>query len=275
MSKKLNLSKNAKTVIALILVAIISIGLSFVTSRPETYKPVYEVLDEKRADALALSAGALALSAGVAAVPGDATTPIANQISNLTSYILLITCIIFLEKLLLTTMGFISFAIIIPIACLVWILFVMNKKENYKTLAIKLIAFALVVFALVPTSVMLTTLIEKSSFYNEAETKIETAIETEEEEEVGFFERFKDKTVEAVENAKKKANQFIDAIAIMIITTCAIPLGTLALLFWIVKMLFGINIKMPKPPKVNINPKKLAKKEDETSKIPENSSANQ
>lgn len=267
MSKKLNLSKNTKAIIALVLVAIISIGLSFVTSKPEMYKPVFEVLDEKRADALALSAGALALSAGVAAVPGDATTPIANQISNLTSYILLITCIIFLEKLLLTSMGFVSFAIIIPLACFIWILYILNKKENFKTLAIKLIAFALVIFILVPTSVLLTTLIENSAFYTEAEAKIATAIETEEEEEVGFFERLKDKTVEAVENAKKKANQFIDAIAIMIITTCAIPLGTLALLFWIVKMLFGINIKAPKPPRINLAPKK-ADKDDIANQLP-------
>ena len=36
------------------------------------------------------------------AVPGDATTPIANQVSELSSYLLLVTGVILLEKILLT-----------------------------------------------------------------------------------------------------------------------------------------------------------------------------
>lgn len=273
MSKKFNLNKNTTTVIVLILVAIISIGISFVASKPDIYKPVYEVLDEKRADALALSGAALGLSAVLAAVPDDATTPIANKLSDITSYVLLIVCVIFLEKLFLTSFGFISFAILIPLSCVLGIIYLYKKDDKLKSLAIKLTSLALVVVLLVPTSTLFTTLIENSTFYNEVETSVEETLET--KEDVGFWDRLKGKTTELITNAKQKVNEFIDAIAIMIITTCAIPLGTLALLFWIVKMLFGINIKMPKPPKVNINPKKLAKKEDETSKIPENSSANQ
>lgn len=261
MSKKFKLNKNTTTVIALILVAIISIGISFVASKPDIYKPVYEVLDEKRADALALSAAAVTVSTGLAAFPTDATTPIANKISDITSYVLLIVCIIFLEKFLLTSMGFLSFAIIIPIACFLWIFCILIKKEFLKALAVKLIAFGLVLFLLVPTSVLFTTLIERSRFFDEAQSTINTALEP--EEDLSVLDKIKVFTKEVGEKAKIKVNQFIDAVAIMIITTCAIPLGTLALMLWIVKMLFGINIKMPKPPKVNLKLKRLEKEEDD------------
>ena len=270
MSKKLNLSKNTKAIIALVLVAIISIGLSFVTSKPEMYKPVYEVLDEKRADALALSGAALGLSAVIATVPDDITTPIANQLSEVTSYVLLIVCVIFLEKLLLTLFGFLSFAILIPFSCLLGIIYLYKKDEKIKSVAIKLSALAIIVALLVPTSTLFTTLIEDSKFYEEIETNVEETIEV--QEEIGFWKGLANKITgykdKAVEEGKKKINEFIDAIAIMIITTCAIPLGTLALLFWIVKMLFGINIKVPKPPRINLAPKK-ADKDDIANQLPQ------
>lgn len=272
MSKKLNLSKNAKTVIALILVAIISIGLSFLTSQPDIYKPLIETLDEKRADALALSTGALTLSTGISLVSENRLDPIVDLLSNVTSYVTLVVCVIFLEKLLLTSFGFLTFAIIIPISCILGLLYIWLKKDLLKALATKLMAFGLILFLVVPTSVLFTNLIEKSKFYDNVKTEVESVSEN---EDLGFLEKAKKLTIEAKDWIKEKSNDIIDAIAIMLITTCAIPLGTLALLFWIVKMLFGINIKMPKPPKVNINPKKLTKKEEEISTIPENSSANQ
>ena len=264
MSKKLNLSKNAKIVIALILVAIISIGLSFVTSKPEMYKPLIETLDEKRADALALSTGALTLSTGISLVSENRLDPIVDLLSNVTSYVTLIVCVIFLEKMLLTSFGFLTFAIIIPIACLLGLLYVWLKKYLLKAIATKLVAFGMVLFLLVPTSVLFTNLIERSKFYDNVKLEVESVAE---DENVGLFEKAKKLTTEISSWIEQKANQLIDAIAIMIITTCAIPLGTLALLFWIVKMLFGINIKAPKPPRINLAPKK-ADKDDIANQLP-------
>ena len=268
MEKKFELNKNTKAVIALVLVAIISIGLSFVTSKPEMYKPVYEVLDEKRADALALSAGALTLSTGISIIAENKLDPVIKLLSDVTSYVTLAVSVIFLEKLLLTSFGFLTFAIIIPFSCLLGLLYIWLKKDLLKTLAIKLTAFGLVLFLLVPSSVVITSLIEKSKFYEDVNIEVDTVIE---DEELGSFEKVKKITKEIKIWIEQKANALIDAIAIMIITTCAIPLGTLALLFWIVKMLFGINVKIPKPPKVNLTQKVIAKKDNvqEISKLPE------
>ena len=37
-------------------------------------------------------------------------------------------------------------------------------------------------------------------------------------------------------------SRFIDAIAVLIITTCVIPIAVLLFLIWIVKIIFGLDI---------------------------------
>lgn len=256
MSKKLNLSKNAKSVIALILVAIISIGISFVASQPEMYKPLIKSLDEKRADALALSTSAITLSTGMSLFAEDRLDPIVDFLSNITSYVTLIVCVIFLEKLLLTSFGFLTFAVIIPISCILGLLYVWLKKDLLKAIALKLTAFGLVLFLVVPSSVLFTNLIERSKYYDDIKLEATDIIE---DEDISGLNKLKELTKEVASFIEQKTNSFIDMIAIMIITTCAIPLGTLALLFWIVKMLFGINIKLPKPPRINLKNKEVEK----------------
>ncbi|MEI3361149.1 MAG: hypothetical protein V8R75_00450 [Oscillospiraceae bacterium] len=56
-------------------------------------------------------------SVAVSAVPGDATTPLASKIADLSSYLLLVVGAIMLEKLLLTMLPYAAFTILIPAAC--------------------------------------------------------------------------------------------------------------------------------------------------------------
>ena len=75
-------------------------------SNPENHKKTIEALDEKKADILKLTATSAAASTAIAAIPGDATTPIANKLTDLTSYFLIILVVIFLEKYLVTLTGY-------------------------------------------------------------------------------------------------------------------------------------------------------------------------
>ena len=55
-------------------------------------------------------------------------------------------------------------------------------------------------------------------------------------------------------------SNFIDAIAILLITSCVIPIIVLIFLMWIIKMIFGINISLPNNKKrINNNEKELEK----------------
>ena len=65
----------------------------------------------------------------------------------------------------------------------------------------------------------------------------------------------KDKTIidnyELIEKGKLVLSNFIDAIAILIITTCVIPIAVLFVIVWIIKIIFDITIPVKKV-KVNI-----------------------
>ena len=47
------------------------------------------------------------------------------------------------------------------------------------------------------------------------------------------------------ESAKNALSVFIDAIAVLIITTCVIPILVILFFLWLIKMLFGITINLP------------------------------
>ena len=59
------------------------------------------------------------------------------------------------------------------------------------------------------------------------------------------------KAKEWIDKLTTQLNNMIDAIAVMIVTTCVIPILVIAFLIWIVKMLFSVNI--------NIDTKKIPK----------------
>lgn len=236
-------------VIILVIIMLISISLSFVTSNPNNYKHTISILDEKRADALLLTTTSTAIAMGVTAIPTDTTNPVAELLTNISSYGILITCIIFLEKFLLTTFGLISFAFIFPASCLMFIIYLFVPKESLKTFAKKFIILGTVLFLIVPISAELVKSVEHTLDINYKETVIELKEVT---EDTDFFERVKEKTDDFVGFVNEKVNRFIDVISVMLITTFFIPLGVAVFLFWIIKLLFNIEIK-PSDTKMLIN----------------------
>ena len=49
-----------------------------------------------------------------------------------------------------------------------------------------------------------------------------------------------------LEKGEELLNRFIEAIAVMMVTSCLIPIVVLLFAFWIIRMLFGIQINAPK-----------------------------
>lgn len=265
MEKNLN-SKKFIVIIVLIVIALISMfGVSKVTSSPQFHVKTIQSLDEKKITVMELTAAAAGAATGLALIPSDATTPIANQIAQLSSYLLIVTGVIFLEKMLLTITGFATFYILIPAACLLYIIYLVGNKDFFKNLAIKLAIFGLVLFITIPLSVKVSNIIETTH-----ETSINQTIEeakqiesvsettiTEETEDEGWFSGLTDKAKDFIssignnvsgwiQKGKETLSNFIDAIAVLLITTCVIPIGVLIFIIWIIKIIFGINIPVRK-----------------------------
>ena len=75
-------------------------------------------LDDKKTTALELTAAANKPSAAITLIPGDAGTPIADKLADLSSYFLIVVCAIYLEKYLVTITGLAAFKLLIPIGCI-------------------------------------------------------------------------------------------------------------------------------------------------------------
>lgn len=238
-------TKTIIIVVALIFAMTASILFSFAASKPEFHQSTIAVLDEKKADALALSASATAVAVGVSAF--EMGEPIAELLTEVASYTVLITTVLFLEKFLLTTIGAISFAFIIPVACLIGIVYQFIKKEFLRNLAVKLTIFSLVMVFVIPVSTKISVYIEET--HEIRPVSVEENQTDDFLEDKSFWDKFKDKTNELTAWAETKINNFIDSIAVMLITTCAIPIGVLAFMLWIIKIIFGVNISMPEPKK--------------------------
>lgn len=246
--------------IALITAALAVLLLSvFVISKaaadPANHTQTLESLDEKKEDVLAMTATSAASATAIAAIPGDATTPVANKLADLTSYFLIILMVIFLEKYLVTLTGYAAFNILIPLACILFIAGVCAARHTLKVWAAKIAVFGLVLFFIIPASMQVSSIIEETY-----EVSMENAIQEAEKmtEEINestdsdgnIIEQALDKIAGGVSGLLKKGeqllNQFIESIAVMFVTSCLIPIAVLMFVLWLVKVMFEVQINVPR-----------------------------
>lgn len=243
-------------VILLVLIATVSATvLTSWSTSVETHTKTIEKLDEKKMTSMKLTAAVATASTAIAAVPGDATTPIAQQISELTNPLLIVVSAIYLEKFLLTSLGYVAFRGIIPLACLLLGIHVIWDKPTFRDFSYKLAVFGLVLAFIIPMSMELTSMIENTfdESINDTFAVVEEIEITESEtvqESSGWLSNLANSVTDTVSELSKSAEEalsnFVDAIAILIITTCVVPVAVLLITVWMIKFTFGLNITLPK-----------------------------
>lgn len=263
---KIRCSKRTVMLIILILVALLSrFVVSRIVTNPSFNAATIRSLDEKKSTVLKLSATMAASSTALSLLPGDAAMPIANQMIELNKYFIVVISAIILEKILVSVVGYVSFSYIIPLACILGIVYLYKKVDSIRNLAIKVAIFGIFIFIAIPVSVKVSDLIY-SSYQASIEQTVETANENKEyieekkeefaEEDKNWMERIGDYlsnlkskiglgVSEIVKKGEDTLNKYIDAIAVLIITTCVIPIIIILLFIWIIKILFGFDIKLP------------------------------
>lgn len=260
-------SMNSRRII--ILIALIIMGflsrfiITNIVADPSFNAVTIESLDEKKATVLKLAATMAASSTALSLLPGDVAMPIANQLVELNKYFIVVISALILEKILVTVVGYITFGYIIPIACIMGILYLFINIDIIRNLAIKLAIFGIVIFAAIPVSVKISDLIY-SSYKSSLEQTVEIANENKEfieekkeelaEEDKNWMEKISDYfsnltskigigISEIVKKGEDTLNRYIDAIAVLIITTCVIPLIVILLFVWVIKILFGFEVR--------------------------------
>ena len=115
--------------------------------------------------------------------------------------------------------------------------------------AAKLAAFGLIIYLLVPMSIVLSGAIEHSYQDSISET-IESAQKNTEELEKSsssedesawkrFISKFENGVSGLIDQFESTLSSMLEAIAVLIVTSCLIPILVLIFLVWIAKMLFG------------------------------------
>lgn len=268
--KKIIMNREVLTKIIL-MVLCLGIGVCSLTylgkkaTDPKTYQKTIQSLDEKKTAITGVTAASAAASSALAAVPGDATTPIANQTVQMSSYLMIVVCVLVLEKSLITVMGFLAFRIIIPIACGCFAVYIFRKKDIWKTWTIKLSIFAIIVATVIPFSQKISDMIyeanqetvDQVTSLADQGIRIEEDDTKENKEKKSWLDSMVSKVKEGVSDAGKMANKllnnFIDAIAIFVMTYCIIPILVILIMFRLVKVIFGakMNVTLPQMPKWN------------------------
>lgn len=273
--------KQKKIIFALIPIVIALLSFFVIarfTSSTEFNAKTIQSLDDKKTTVMELAAASTAASAAITLIPGDVGTPIANKLADLSSYFLIVLSAIYLEKYLVTITGYAAFKILVPIACVFFSGYLLWRKEILRVVAQKFLLFGLAVYLVIPASVKVADMIE-TTYASSIESTIETAKQTTDEIESetgesgqvddkssneksqsdsdsdskenagGFFSGLFNKVQEGVStataNVENVLNSFIEALAILLVTSCLIPILVLIFFVWLVKMLLGLNIDIP------------------------------
>ena len=207
------MNNKRKQIIKIVIPLIIALLSVFVfarfTTSTEYHAKTIQSLDEKKTTVMELTAASTAASAAITLIPGDTGTPIAEKLADLSSY--------FLEKYLLTITGYAAFMILIPIACVLYSASEIFKRNIWKQFAYKLVLFGLGIYLIVPVSV-----------------KVSDMIETTYQTSIGVSD--------ATAKIQNVLNNFIEALAVMIVTSCLIPILVMIFFVWIIKSMLGMDM---------------------------------
>ena len=263
--KKIFMNGILRKVLVVIICCVVALFSIFVIAKkataPETYKNTIQSIDDKKVKVMGVAATAAIASTALASVVGDATTPVANEIMDIGSYLLIVVCALVLEKSLLTVFGYISFNILIPIACVLFAISVFAKRSLLKLLSLKIVVFALVLSTVIPFSLKISDLVYETnmSTVKELDSKVEgidSEKDNKKDNKKSWWDKLKDKakegTSKVIEKAKDLLNNFIDVIALFIIAYCAIPIIVFLVVIWFIKFLFNITIPIPSKDKLKV-----------------------
>ena len=262
--------------------------LAKTTSGVDFHKANIESLENKKDKVMELTAASAAASAAITLIPGDVATPIASELADLSSKFVIVICAIYVEKYLLTITGYVTFAILIPIACIIFSIGALLMRPSTFRLSFRIGLLGLAFFLVIPASLEISRMIE-NTYHESIEATIESATQTAEEikaetesiaestpaetesepekpsqftETIGSWlnsvtesgreltENITNSVNQSTEAFRQLFNNMLEAFAVMLDTSCVIPVLVLLLFVWMIKLIIGSGTgPMPPVPK--------------------------
>ncbi len=251
-------------------------------SKPESYKKTISIIDKKKDNVLGLVASSTTLSATLSLIPGDAGTPIAQQFASLSSYLMIILSILYTEKYLLTVFGLAVFRFLLPASLIGFGINLYLNNYTLQKILIKLISVSVILMLIVPVSTRVTNMIdetyqtsliedvtgmvddgkeettpnpvesdsgnqteENKPWYMSVAETISNAVGSVLNVAASATEAVTDYAKNIIEKARKTLNNFIEATAVMLVTSCVIPLITFFVFTWLMKLVLELDFISP------------------------------
>lgn len=239
--------------VLLLLAAVISLlYLGDWAMKIETHDHTINSIDEKVDMVMKLTAASTVASAGISAIPGDTATPIAEKLADFTQYFLLIMCVLYAEKYSVTIIGLATFKILLPLACVFTGISLFSDSALWRRLAVKFAVFGLAIFLIIPASVRVSDMIYTTfdeSINNTISSAEQIADDTSEitdaGEDSGLIQSILNGISETASSLTEKAantlNRFVETLAVMIVTSCVIPILVVIFFIWLSKIITGVN----------------------------------
>ena len=219
---------------------------------PDTHAEIIASLDSKVETVLKLTGASTVASAGISAIPGDTATPIAEKLADFSEVFLVILCVLYAEKYALAIIGAATFKILIPAACVLVGISIFSESALWRRLAVKFTVFGLIIFILIPVSIRVSDLIYATyddSINNTISAAEQMASDTsliaDAQEDSGVIDSIlsgiSDSVSGLTERAANTLSRFVETLAVMIVTSCIIPLLVVVFFVWVAKILTGVN----------------------------------
>lgn len=251
-------------VIILYLVCIIGVihyGLN-TAGTPKRYENTIASIDEELSGVLKLSALTTGISATITAIPGDTGTPIAEHLMTLTTWLLVITVVLFFEKYSLTLIGKLIFIIVLPIIIGTFGAGLLKHSKKILLKSVNGLLIAALIFFAIPISVGLSNEIKETYEFSldntlaeaeNAKAKTDDATNDDSDDDKNFIEGAISKVTDAVSStvmggldaAENFLNTLVESLAVLVVTSCIIPILVLIIFVWIIKKLIEVDLSKP------------------------------
>lgn len=247
-----------------ILICIIAILFSMIylapkMGAPQTYEKTIMSLDKKSKGVVELSALTVGVSSAITALPGDTGTTVADHLMDLNSGLFIVMIALFLEKYLLTIIGEIVFYFIIPLAFIILAIGFLKNIPSLRLKFINIFLTGILLVTAVPTGIHIADQIEdiynfslENTIQEAKNIKEETEDATNDatEEDSNFITGAISKVTDAISNAVTgivdKGETFLNTVtqslAILIVTSCVIPLLIVFLFLKLIKYTIGLDL---------------------------------
>ena len=263
----------------LILAALISFFLiGNKVSAPETYQKTIASINGKVETVLLFTASSTVVSAGISAIPNDTATPIAEKFADFSEYFLIVLCVLYAEKYLLTIIGAAVFRILIPAACVILIVSLFRNPKALHRLGAKLIVVGLCFFITIPTGVRVSDMIYDTYQISLGDTvaaaeelREDTSELADAKNDAGLvqsvLQRLSESVTSLAERAANLLNRFVESLAVIIVTSCIIPLLVLAFFLWLIKIVTGASLPIQMPRRFRKTGKMLRPERDDSTSL--------